>query len=404
MIQFGGLTLCTSHISSTELQAQVPASAIATPGGDWTAVTVSSGASIGGPPFSIDMPPLSGNNSFSVKTVPVQASDMVWDPDSQQIYLSVPGSYGATSGEITALDPFTGQLGVSQTTGSSPNRLALASDGSYLYAGIDGNATVQRYVLPDLAPDISISLGNQYYYAIDLAADPQDSHALAVVEGNTQISPSESGVFIYDDAAPRSVSVPAYPFGPYINSILWTPDGASISATGEDAGSPNASFYQLSVDSTGVQVAKDEPIPNSSSIGPMQFDATTGDYYSTSGAVIDPSTGTIVGSYSVANIQGGMDLNPVMVPDGKLNIAYFVGTTDWGLQSSEGPLLEAYDLTHFTFLGAVALPTACNSPAEMIRWGTNGLAILTGINYPGNRIQGSGVCLVSGAFVTSPAP
>jgi hypothetical protein len=57
--------------------------------------------------------------------------------------------------------------------------------------------------------------------------------------------------------------------------------------------------------------------------------------------------------------------------------------------------------THFTFLGAIVLPNVTGTPAKLIRWGQNGLALLTsgssGSGQPG------GVFLISGNFVTNPA-
>ena len=79
-------SLTTTYVSSTVLQAQVPASLIAKPG--TTTIIPSPVSSFNfGTNFTITVPPLTGNNSFSVSMVPVQANDMAWNQANQQFYL-----------------------------------------------------------------------------------------------------------------------------------------------------------------------------------------------------------------------------------------------------------------------------------------------------------------------------
>lgn len=415
----GGIgTTSTTYVSSTEMQAQVPASAIANPG-SLTIIAVTSPPSTlnFGVGFTITDAAAPGNSGFTVSNVAIEANDMVWNPTSQQIYLSVSSGSATNANTITALDPATGQLGISQATGSEPDKLALSGDGSYLYAGLDSAGSVQRFMLPGLGKDIAISLGSDPTfgpdYAVDVEVAPGSPHTIAVVRGSS--SPDVGGVVVYDDAVARPTSVPG---GYYIipstdillgniEAIQWKPDLSTIYGSGDNY------LDIFSVNSSGVQ-ATNAYQNLYGGFGPaLQYDATTGYLYSsTIGAdgsnAIDPSTGKTVGTFPLNAIEGGFDFGSKapMVPDGTLNIAYFVGHLQTA-SSAQEYTLEAFDLTHFTVLGAISIPNVVGVPVKLIRWGTNGLAFLTqtlntnnGSTAPG---AGDGVYLISGAFVTNPA-
>ena len=406
-ILWNSTTLTTTYVSATEIQAQVPASLVATPTFvsiiPTPQVTLNFGAS-----FTVSIPPLTGNPVYGVSMVPVEASDMVLDPATQQIYLSTT-SYNATNANsILPLDPQTVKLGAAVSTTTQPSRLAISSDSSYLYASLNTTFSVQRFTLPALQPDISIPLGSGSlgpYYAIDVEPDPISPHTIAVSRGVIGMSPKElGGVLLYDDAVARPQSVAGTSPGPGpIDELRWNTNGQAL--YGADTETTANGFYLMSVTSSGVQLASTTQPAISTSGGRIHFDPTTGYVYTDSGQIIDPATSTVVGTFPFNAVQGGLR-SSVMVTDGKLHIAYFVGqTVEEGGTSNYA--IEAFDLTHFTFLGAMPLTitNASGPPFKILRWGPDGLAILTG--YPsqvGSPSSGDGVYLVTGAFVTSPAP
>lgn len=400
-------TLTTTYISSTQLQAQVPASLITRP----TTVTLIPTPQVTlnfGATFTVTIPPLTGNPIYALSMLPVEANDMVLDPATQQIYLSIASFNPTNPNTITLLDPQTAKLGTSALTTSEPSRLAISSDGAFIYAGLNKSASVQRLTLPALQPDISIPLGSgtyEPYFAIDVETDPISSHSVAVVRGEQGYSPTElGGILIYDDAVARPQAVPGFSPGPGpIDSIVWNSNGQAL--YGIDTEGTGTGLYVMSVTQSGVQLVTNTETPGSTFGNNLHFDSTTGYLYSDSGVAIDPATNTLVGTFPLNTIQGGPGTF-VMVPDGKLNIAYFVGqTSDEG--GTNNYVIEAYDLTHFTFLGAMPLTIASTStpPTKIIRWGTDGLAFLTGDpSRASSPAAGDGVYLVTGAFVTSPAP
>jgi hypothetical protein len=325
---------------------------------------------------------------------------MVWDPVSQQFYLSVAAGNSANANTITALNPSTVQFGTSSIAGSGPNRLSVAS-GSYLYAGMNGSGSVQRFTLPGLAADISIPLGSYSssdpYYAIDVEVDPASPQSIAVVRGVAAISPREQGgVVLYDNTVQRPATVPSFSSTANlpIDFLAWNPSGNQL------YGTYSSLLSVLSVDSTGLHVATTYP-GQPVSFGVMHYDAATGYLYADNGQVIDPATGNLIGTFPLSSLQGGL-FESVMVPDDTLHIAYFIGQTG-DYAGSQQYAIEAFDLTHFTLLGAVSIPNVVGVPVKLLRWGPNGLAFLTAIGLGYGPVQGDGVYLVQGGFVTSPA-
>ncbi len=405
-IIFGNTTLTTTYVSSTELQAQVPASLITTPG-PVSVIPLPESTLNFGSSFTITNQPLSGNNSYSVSRFPVEANDMVWDPVSAQLYLSITGSNPTDPNTVAALNPATGQLGTVESAGSGADQLAVSSDGSYLYAGIDSPGSVQQFTLPNLLPDVSFSIRSGTYgpsYAMDIEAAPGSPQMIAVVRGNKGYGPVElGGIVIYLDGVALSNTIPGFPSGPDIDPVVWNSNDADLYGI-EGAGGLNVDFYVLSVNSGGVQFANTYQNMDGT-ISPygqsLHFDSTTGYVYTDLGQVINPANGSLVATFPTSTVQGGFASIPVMVPDEALNIAYFLGETEE--QAGTGNyVLEAYNMTSYQLIGAVPISGVIGSPVKLVRWGTNGLAFLAG-NSPGAPIAGDGVSIISGGFVTSPA-
>src|SRR5262249_13089357 len=134
------------------------------------------------------------------------ASDVVWDPVYKKIYAVVPSTATSNPNTIAVVDPTTGMVVSSQAAGQEPDYIAISDDSKYVYVSLDGNGSIQRFSLPSLSPDISISLGqnppNGPYIATSLAVAPGAPHTLAVSKGITPVQGGR-GV-IYDDVTPRA--------------------------------------------------------------------------------------------------------------------------------------------------------------------------------------------------------
>ncbi len=339
------------------------------------------------------------SSGFSTTPVSVEANDMVWDPGSRQIFVSIAGTNPTNPNTLAALDPSTASWGAAQNIGNGPDQLAISADGSYLYAGVDSQNEVRRFTLPSLGADIDIPLSfpaNSLtpLYAMDLQVSPTDSGTIAVLTGlgsapysNTTLS----YLFIFDNSTARPTSGNPPPFP---NSIQWNSSATQIFGCDE-----NNDLWVIPVSSSGAG-----PDQNYSGAGMcrLHYLASTGYLYSDSGTVVDPSSGKSVSNYPLLAV-GGNGFTGVMVPDGTLNIAYFFGQTS-GASSSSTPsayYLEAFDLTSFKLLGVADISNVTGAPIKMIRWGSNGLAVMTGTtNGPAS---GDGIYLISGTFISDPA-
>jgi hypothetical protein len=396
-VEWGSTPLSSTFVSSTTMTAEVPNQLISHPTSDTIIVQTTVPYSLNfGATITVTAAQPPGSAGFTLSTVSVQANDMVWNPSSQQIYLSVAGTDTISPNTITALDPATGQLDASVSAGSGAYRLGVSSDGSLLYAGLNNNGSVQRFTLPGLAKDITIPLGGGTW-AADIEPAPGSPDTVAVSRATSLTAPGS--VVIYDGSTPRSATVSTVP-GPSepLRSLAWNSNGLDIYASFNDFASTDTLFV-LSVSADGVQLSKSEQLmtgDNAFSMGNIHYSALTGYLYADDGPIIDPSAGSVVNQLPLAAVQEGLG-SPVLTLDDNLGIAWVIGQ----LVGSQQYVLEVFDLRTDALLGSIAIPNVVGTPVKLIRWGSDGLAFLTsGANGPQ---QGDGVYLISGDFVTTPS-
>ena len=381
VVQWNASARTTTFVSSTSLQAAITAADIATAG--TATVTVMNptpgGGTSSGLSFTIA--------SFVVTPVNQAAQDIVFDSVNNVIYLSVPGTAATNGNTISILDPATGAITSSVPAGSNPDVLAISGDSSYLYAGLDGASSVQRFILPGVTKDISYSLGSNAtfgpYIALDLQVAPGTPHTTAVSLGNTGVSPrAQGGVEIFDDGTARPTIAPGnVSGGGLFDSLQWGANANTLYAANNETSSFD--FYTLTVNSSGV--TRNQDFPNVFSVYNyrIHYDSGTNLVYADEGHVVNPATGAPVGNFSVS---GG-----VMVPDSTLNTAFFAV----GSLGSSNVTIESFNLTTFTKISSITIPNVTGTPLRLIRWGQNGLAFNTG----GTGVNGQ-VYLVQAELVT----
>lgn len=377
-IQVNGTSLPTTFVSASSLQAQIPASDLGTPGSVTISVTTPSpgGGTSGSLNFTV---------GYSVVIVNQAANDLVWDPVNQVIYLAVPSTAAQGGNTISVLDPSTGTIVGSQFAGSEPTRLALASDSSYVYTGLNGSDSVARFVLPALTPDITIALGSGTfgpYFALDLQAAPGSPHTIAVSRGVSGESPAaEGGVVIYDDATARPTIARGFGSGgggaALYDVLQWGSDASVLfAANTEDTG---FDFYVLGVTTSGVTPLVDYPDLVPSFGNNIHYDPGTFGIYTDAGQVIDPANGTQAGVFQASG---------KMVPDSSVGKAFFLISQSIGA-TSQPYTIESFDINKFTQIASITIPNVTGTPGRLIRWGPSGLAFATS----------QAVYLISGDFV-----
>jgi hypothetical protein len=395
--------LVTTYTNSTTLTAAVSAADLAT-AGTATITVVNSppgGGTSNGITFTIKSAAARG-----VTTVSVAANSLAWDPVNQVIYLSLPSADGPNGNTVQILNPSTGALGASAFVGSEPNLLSVSANSKYVYVSLNGASDVQRMTLPALGTDSKISFGASSfygpYYAMDLQAAPNSDETVAVVRGTPGVSPEEEGgVVIYDDTTARPnvlcgwIQIPACTgqnnaIGLY-DSIQWNADGSEMyAANTEDTG---FDFYTIPVTPAGFGTATDYPGLVQGFGGFIHYDTSTKYVYDDDGAVIDPSVGQLIGTF---------DASGLMVPDGTLGAAFFLGQSQANAGGSTYTL-ESFDIQKFTPIATLDVQNVVGTPTHLIRWGTDGLAFTTSNLYGSASSPAGAVYVVSGTFVSNSA-
>jgi hypothetical protein len=292
---------------------------------------------------------------------PGTANDLVWDEQRQVVYLSLPSSAGPQGNRIVALDPRTNAIVHSQVTGSEPSKLSMSDDGQYLYAGIDGRASVQRFKLPDLTPDLEIPLGADDwggpYHAVDLLAVPGSPRAVVVARSFTSAPDSVSSTVVYDDAVARPLSLG---LNCACGSLQWGDNGTQLYAA--DNLTTGFSFYDIQVGPSGLQLSNSVFNAFSEFGSRIHYARATRLLYADDGTVFDPVNRRRV---TKMNIRGPM------VADLDRNRLYFA--TGEGSKAITGVDATTYQ--------RVGLARQFNEPAasasRMVRWGPEGIALAT---------------------------
>jgi hypothetical protein len=252
------------------------------------------------------------------------------------------------------LDLSTASFIGSQFAGSNPNLLALSDDSQFLYAGIDGASSVQRFTLPSFgSPDIRYSVPAINFggpaTAVDLQVAPGAPHTTAVVPGSPNGGQFGQSFSIFDDVTPRAAT------GPTVTTLAWGPDANSLFAEGF-----SNNLLTFSVSAGGpVQTNAFNGVLG---FGKIHFNSTTQRIYSEGGQVVNPSTGAPFGIFQSSG---------PMVPDATTNTAYFAS------QQNGPTVIKSFDLTHFTPVSSITVPGVSGTVERLLRWGNNGLAFNT---------------------------
>ncbi len=380
----------TTFVDSTTLTARISTYYTSSPGTATVKVQnpTPGGGTTSALTFAITRPVPPG-----VRFVDLKANDVVWDPYQRKIYVAVPSLSAVNPNTVTVLDPYTGELGASAFVGSEPSRLALSDDGQRLYVALKGASSVERLTLPDLVPDLSIELGRDptygAYYAGDVQVAPGAPSTIAVSLVTTGSSSYSGGLVVYDDGTPRPTraasALSSYPY----DSLQW---GTAASALYAVNPTYYYDLYTFQVDASGV-VLQNTYRNAFSTTGGIRFDAGNGLVYGDDGRVVDPATGSLVGTYPSSSTYA---YQRRVVPDSSLGSVWFASSD--GYYGSNQIAISAYDLAGFHPTASTTLKYVTAPPRRPIRWGTDGLAVL----------NADAVVLLNGALVlpvaTAPNP
>ena len=284
--QLDGQALATTFQDVGTLTAVVPASMVSLPGSH--SLTVSTPAPGGG---------VSGALAFtSYLALPNTA--MALNPVNGLLYVSVPSSAGSPYGNsVVSVDPATGIIGKPIAVGSEPGKLAISSDGTTAWVGLDAASAVRRIDLTTGTAGMQFSLGGN----TGLYAFPPIVHAIAVLPGtkdsivvsymnNYYLYDDE--VVIFDNGVPRTNHATASTITS-IPAIAVNPSKPEVYFTSYESG------YQVwSYDANGLtHLAGDNGDYSSSGLYGTALQVDGGRAYLDSGVVLDAESGTLQGTF-----------------------------------------------------------------------------------------------------------
>jgi hypothetical protein len=378
-VLWNGSQAPTTYESSTSLTAQIPASNLGSVGSASVAVQnpTPGGGTSGSLIFSIN--PLAVN----LTVLNLSGSDLSWNPSQQKLYVAVQSSASVNPGTVTVVDPVAGSIVGAQQLSSAPFGLAISDDSQYLYAVINGGASIQRLILPALTPDIQWSLGTDptsgsANLAGDIKVQPGAPHTLAVSLGQY----GSGAVAVFDDAIERP-SIAGGGANAVGNSVQWKPDGSELYvAYGLGSDCPyyttvsDDALWTMPVTQNGVGAVTAYHSTFRSEGVHLHADPATGYVYGDWGEVISATSGIPVGNYRYSRPSGTYFPGPLSVVDPSLKRFYTlleVGQPD----SPAAFQLQVFDQTQFQLLSTIVIPNAVGVPTNFLRWGQAGLAFVT---------------------------
>jgi len=370
VVQFNGSARTTTFISSTQLQAAITAADVASAAMAQVAV-VNPPTNGGNSANSMFLVGSTGGAGFAQLIINQASRDLAYDSTQQLIYASVPSSATTNPNTISVLSLASTAIISSQSAGTNPDILAISGDGKFLYAGIDGTGSIQRFALPGLVNDITYSLGADPFFgpffAEDIQVAPGAPHTVAVTLANAGVSPAEQGgVAVFDDATQRATK---FPGGSHlVRSLQWGSN--AIRLFGSDTFNGLDTF---TVTPGGVNLIQSfNGIANGDRI---HLSPTNSQIYGEGGEVLS-TAGSTTGNF---NARGPQAIDP------GLNAAFIIPQNFFGSAN-----LQAYNLARFTLNRTITLSGVTGTPRRMIRWGQNGLAFNT---------DSGQIILVAGNFV-----
>ena len=361
VVQWNGQNVPTTFGNSTSLTASVPGSLQTAPGN--ATISVVTPAPGGGVSQSL----------LFTEYVGISNNDGLYNPVDGLVYVSVPSSAGPPLGNsIVSVDPATGFVGQPILVGSEPNHLALSSDGTTLFVGLDGAGSVVQVDLRSRTVGASGYLGSKGGIydapgtATALATLPGSSTSVAVSGYNNSIN--GAGIDIFDNGVARGdSSARGYP----VEALAADPSRAVL------YGVNGGTYGTYTYDQNGVKAG----ISTALSASASQLQIENGRAYLNSGQVLDAGTGSLLGTfYFSANTAAA---GPLVADAGSGKVFVLSGTLPY---PNTTPIrIQAFRESDFTSITGGSMPVniAAQSgypypiASPLWRWGTNGLAFRT---------------------------
>ena len=307
---------------------------------------------------------ISGTASFYVTPRPADfqhypnfvPNRLAWDSLHSKLWGTFgPGPLFANS--IVDFDPVTGAMGTPIPVGSNPSEIAISSDGTTAYIGLNGSSSIRRVDLVSrIAGEITdLRFNSDPIYVTGLDINPTNSNEVAVCVQSLSSS-GFGGPFVYRNG----VQVGADPEVYTSTSVFYT-SGTSLIGIQENVTSGN--LYLINVTANSVDIVQTV----SSGFSFNGLNSLSGENLVTSsGYVFDTSNLAQVGRVSYD--QEDMF---TAATDSAHNIAW--GVFSSSSHNSDHLRIRALDLSTFAPIDGTTI--SITTYRGIKRWGTNGLVI-----------------------------
>ena len=370
-VAMNGTNIAATVVSPTQITVDVPASSLSLPENS---------------NFTVNTPAPGGGTSASIlftAYIGIPNNSMVYNPANGLFYVSVPSSAGAPYGNsVVSVDPETGALGSPIAVGSEPDQLAISSDGTILWVGLDGASAVRQVNLTTATAGLQFSMGgNGGVYQnppkpLALAALPGSPNSVVVA---TQTPFTYQGtVAIFDSGVLRGTATNST-----VNGIFYAllTNGARSEIY---AGGGNYQTYTYS--SSGLTPLATSPSGFTyASYSSNEIQIAGGNLYTDYGQAFDAESGALLGTFYVA---GTTPAQGPAFADTTLGLAFILDSSASNVYVSYNQI-QTFNLSNYTSTGnaiPVSVPTSSVStgpvssgPSHLTRWGTNGLAFRTNV-------------------------
>ncbi|HET9444031.1 MAG TPA: hypothetical protein VFO65_11950, partial [Acidimicrobiales bacterium] len=230
--------------------------------------------------------------TWTVKAVRLPVTDVAYDHSRDVLLATVEPGHSALGNELVEVDPETGALGRHVFVGSDPGPITLTDDGTTAYVGLRGANRIAQVDLTTFGVS-SFETGTDQavppQYVRDLEAAPGRNDVVIAALSRT-VDPAVE-VWAFDDGVRLPDHIATYPDWP--RSLEF---GSATTAYGYDPAL--SAFSTIQLGPTGLSNVS----TTTTSMGVADFELAGGLVYSTSGKVIQPSTGEEVRSFAASGL------------------------------------------------------------------------------------------------------
>lgn len=311
------------------------------------------------------------------------AADLIWEPVSQRLLLSVPQNVTGFSNTVVTMDPATGVLEDDPViAGTNPRRLAVTDDGQFLYVAVESPSSVVKVRLSDHAV-VRTDLVVSGYRVAQLRAAPGQNDLVAVLQEDF----SE-----YDEGTPEGLAMMRTNVSFYsatagstrsMSTMVMDPNGQRLLGYSDPwfGGIHLVNYWESSFDQVDLVTGKLS--------GHLHLELAGGRLVSSTGVVLDPDSLNIVTNLPVvSDYYGRVALDP------DANLMSFL------MPDGGGWYLRQYDWNDFSKVREFRIPNLHGNPRNLQPWGGGNVAFTTSSNElflvrPAEAVADVGVTLLS---------